>query len=303
MDRLTAMEAFVAVTEAGSFTRAALRMRLSTPMVTLHVQRLEEHLGVRLFNRSTRRVDLTEEGRQFLSYARATLDAYATAEMAMRPGGGIAGRVRVDAPASMGQAFIVPALAQFHRAYPGITLDLTLGDRGTFFRVDGFDLVIRTAETPPSGWKMFSLGTTRLICVASPEYIERHGAPSGPDDLAQHRCILYASVEAPGGNPMQLRQHGKVLRVRPPAAFTFNDGAAIQAAACAGLGIAQNLAMLAQDDLRAGRLVEILPDLAGPSLSIVVMGARERIALPHVEAVLSFLTEQIDWRLDHEDPA
>jgi len=298
MDRLTSMEAFVAVGEAGSFTRAAVRMRLSTPMVTLHVRRLEEHLGVRLFNRSTRRVDLTEEGRQFLSYARATLDAYATAEMALRPGAGIAGRVRLDVPASIGHSFIVPALGAFQRVNPRITLDLSLGDRGTFFRVDGFDLVIRTGEAPPSGWKTFLLGTTRLICVASPDYLERHGAPSGPDDLAEHRCILYASVEAPGGNPWQFGHQGKKIRVRPPAAFTFNDGAAILAAAREGLGIAQNLAMLAQEDLRAGRLVEILPDFIGSTLSVVLMGAPDRIALPHVQAALSFLTQRIDWNLD-----
>src|SRR6218665_4097403 len=140
LDRLTAMEAFVAVAEAGSFTRAASELRMSTPMVTLHVRRLEEHLCARLFNRSTRRGDLTVEGQHFLAYAHAALDAVATAERTLRPGGGIVGRVRLDAPASMGQAFIVPALADFQRTHPHITLDLTLGDRGTALRTDGFDI-------------------------------------------------------------------------------------------------------------------------------------------------------------------
>ena len=297
MDRLTAIEAFAAVAEAGSFTRAARMMRISTPMVTLHVQRLEEHLGVRLFNRSTRRVDLTEEGRQFLSYARATLDAYATAETALRPGAGIAGRVRLDAPASIGHTFIVPALAAFQRANPRITLDLSLGDRGTFFRVDGFDLVIRTGDAPPSGWKTFTLGETRLICLAAPEYLERHGTPASPDDLSHHRCIHYASVEAPGGNPWRLRRAGKTFTIRPPAAFTFNDGAAILAAAREGLGIAQNLAMLARGDLASGRLVEVLGDYTGATLSVMLMGAPDRIALPHVDAARAFLMEVVDWGL------
>lgn len=298
MDRLTAMEAFVAVAEAGSFTRAARHMRLSTSMVTLHVRRLEEHLGVRLFNRSTRRVDLTGEGRQFLSYARATLDAYGAAEMAVRPGAGIAGRVRLDAPASMGHAFIMPALPDFHRAYPQITLDLSLGDRGTFFRVDGFDLVLRAGEVPMTGWKTHSLGTTRLICVASPDYIERHGAPAMPDDLADHRCLLYASVEESGGNPWNFVYQGRKVRVRPPAAFTFNDGAAIMTAARAGLGIGQILEMLVHEDLRSGRLVEVLPTMARSALSVVLMGASDRIALPHVQAALAFLTDQIAWNLN-----
>lgn len=300
MDRLTAMEAFVAVAETGSFTRAALRMRISTPMMTLHIRRLEEHLAVRLFNRSTRRVDLTAEGRQFLSHARATLDAYATAERALRPGVGIAGRVRLDAPASMGQAFIMPALPDFHRAHPHITLDLTLGDRGTFFRVDGFDLVLRAGEVPVTGWHVRPLGTTRLICIASPDYIERHGAPTEPEGLSEHRCILYASVEAPGGNPWTLVNDGRKVRVRPPAAFTFNDGAAILSAARAGLGIAQTLEMLAREDIDAGRLVQILPDMSRFALSVVLMGAPDRVALPHVQAALTFLTEDIDWGTDQD---
>lgn len=298
MDRLTAMEAFVAVAEAGSFTRAAICMRISTPMISLHIQRLEEHLGVRLFNRSTRRVDLTEEGRQYLAHARATLDAYAAAETAMRPGSGVAGRVRLDAPASMGHAFIVPGLAEFHRLHPGIIMDLSLGDRGTFFRVDGFDLVLRTGEAQPSGWRAVTLGSTKLICVASPDYVERHGTPSGSDDLAAHRCILYASVELPGGSPWTLMDGKQKMRVRPPAAFTFNDGAAILAAARQGLGIAQTLDMLAQEDIRAGRLVPVLPDLCQSRLSIVLMGAPDRISLPHVQAALSFLTDRIGWKLD-----
>jgi len=300
MDRLTAMEAFVAVSETGSFTRAALRMRLSTPMVTLHVRRLEDHLGVTLFNRSTRRVDLTEEGRQFLSYARATLDAYATAEMVLRPGAGIAGRVRLDAPSSIGHSFIVPALGSFQRINPRIALDLSLGDRGTSFRVDGFDLVIRTGHVPPTGWKTFSLGTTRLICVASPDYLERYGTPLVPDDLNQHHCILYASVESPGGDPWRLRHRARNIGVRPPAVLTFNDGAAILSAAREGLGIAQNLAMLAQEDLRAGRLIEVLPDFIASALSVVIMGAPERVALPHVQAVLSFLERRVEWNLDKD---
>lgn len=298
MDRLAAMEAFVGVADAGSFTRAAATLRMSTPMVTLHVQRLEAHLGARLFNRSTRRVALTAEGRQFLAYARAALEAYATAESALRPGNGIAGRVRLDVPASMGHAFVVPALAAFQRAHPRIILDLTFGDRGTALRVDGFDIVIRTGDVPISGWDMVKLGATRMLCLASPGYIAQHGAPATPQEIEAHRCIAYASVEQPGGNPWTMYQDGRKIRLRPQTAFTFNDGAAILAAARQGLGIAQTLEMLARDDLEAGRLVPLLPDIAWPRLSVVLMGARDRLALPHVEATLRFLVDQVAWKLD-----
>lgn len=298
MDRLTAMEAFVAVAEAGSFTRAGRAMRFSTSMITLHVQRLEQHLAVRLFNRSTRRVDLTEEGRQFLSYARAALDAYSVAERAVLPGAGIAGRVRLDAPASMGHAFILPTLPEFHRAHPDITVDLSLGDRGTFFRVDGFDLVLRAGDAPLAGWQVHLLGTTQLICVASPAYVEQHGLPASPDDLEGHRGIVYASVEEQGGNAWVMTAQDRKIRIRPRAAFAFNDGAAILAAARAGLGVAQTLEMLAREDIRAGKLIQILPEFTQTRLSIVLMGAPDRMALPHVKATLDFLVENVNWSLD-----
>ncbi|GLS98626.1 LysR family transcriptional regulator [Sphingobium jiangsuense] len=298
MDRMTALEVFVAVAETGSFTRAAVRMRISTAMATLHIRRLEEHMGVGLFNRTTRRVDLTEDGRQFLDHARGVLDAFATAERAMRPGAGLSGRVRLDAPASMGHAFIVPALADFHRLHPNITLDLSLGDRGTFFRIDGFDIVLRAGEVPASGWRTIPLGMTRLIFLAAPAYIERHGLPADPDGLKHHRCILYASTETPGGNPWTLIHHGRRMKLRPPAAFTFNDGAAIMTATRAGLGIAQNLEMLARDDLQSGRLVQVMPEFGVAELAVVLMSAQERMALPHVRAVLDFLSSRIDWALD-----
>ena len=297
MDRLTAMEAFVAVAEMGSFTRAAARMRMSAAMMTLHIARLEERLGVRLFHRTTRRVDLTEDGRQLLDRARAALNAFNVAETAFRPGAGLTGRVRIDAPASVGQAFIVPAIKDFHRLHPNIVVDLSLGDRGTVFRADGFDILVRVGEAPLSGWVTVTLGETRLLWLASPDYLAQHEAPVEPEDLNDHRCIVYASIEAPGGIPWAFMRNGKRSRIRPPAAFSFNDGSAIMAASRAGLGIAQNLEMLAKDDLRSGALVPVLEAWTAPPQPVVLMSARDRYALPHVRAVMDFLAERIDWGL------
>ena len=291
------MEAFVAVAELGSFTRAAARIRMSAAMMTLHIARLEEKLGVRLFNRTTRRVDLTEDGRQLLDRARAAIQAFALAENALKPGGGMTGRVRIDAPASIGNGFIVPALEPFQRLYPDIVIDLSLGDRGTVFRADGFDILLRVGEAPLAGWITVPLGATRLICLAAPGYLEQHGTPATPEDLNDHRSILYASVEAPGGDPWSFAQNGKRLRMRPPAAFTFNDGAAIMAAARAGLGIAQNLEMLAQEELRSGQLRPVLESWTTQTAQVVLMSAKDRYALPHVRAAMDFLSGRIDWRL------
>ncbi|MBO9376224.1 LysR family transcriptional regulator [Sphingomonas histidinilytica] len=297
MDRLTAMEAFVAVAELGSFSRAAARMRMSAAMMTLHVARLEEHLGVRLFNRTTRRVDLTEDGRALLDHARAALHAYVQAENALKPGSGLTGRVSIDAPASIGHGFVVPALEHFHRLHPDIVVDLSLGDRGTVFRADGFDILLRVGEAPLAGWIAVPLGATRLTCLAAPDYLDRHGTPETPEDLNEHRCILYASVEGPGGNPWSFVRNGRRVRIRPPAAFTFNDGAAIMAMTAAGLGIAQNLEMLAHDALQSGTLRRVLEDWTTPTLPVVLMSAKDRYALPYVRAAMDFLAERIDWRL------
>lgn len=297
MDRLTGLEAFLAVTEAGSFTKAASRMGMSAAMMTLHVSRLEERVGARLFHRTTRRVDLTEDGRQMLDHARAAVEAYRAAEGALQRGRGLAGRVHLDLPASIGHAFVVPALSAFQAAFPDIVLDLTLGDRGTFFRLDGFDIVLRIGDVPPSGWESHTLGTTRLVRLASPDYARRHGLPAAPHDLVQHPCIVYASVEAPGGNPWEFVREEGTVRLRPPVAFSFNDGAAIMAAARAGLGIAQNLEMLARGDLAAGTLLSVLPEAPGEAMPVVLMGAQDRLALPRVRAVLEFLIDNIDWKL------
>ena len=300
MDRLTALEAFIAVAEENAFSRAATRMRISAAMMTLHISRLEERLGVRLFNRTTRRVDLTEDGRSLLAHARAVIEAYSATERALDPHRGLSGRVRLDVPAAVGHAFVVPALAAFHERYPNIVLDLTLGDRGTIFRLDGFDIILRIGDIPPAGWLSVTIGKTRLIRLASPDYASRHGLPASSEEIHRHRCIVYASVEAPGGNPWTFSVGGRTLRLHPPAAFSFNDGAAIMAAARAGLGIAQNLEMLACRDLDEGKLLAVLPELASTSKPVVLMGAEDRLALPYVHAVLEFLTEQIDWGLKPE---
>lgn len=298
MDRLTSLEAFVLIVETGTFTRAAARMQLSPAMVTAHIAKLEDRLGVRLLHRTTRRVDLTEEGRQFLDHARVVLDAMSTAENAVRPGSGrLVGRVHIDAPASVGHAYIVPALKALRRQHPDIVIDLSLGDRGTVFRVDGYDILLRVGEAPFTSWHSHPLGSTRLLCFASPDYLAAYGVPQSPEELNHHRCILYASGEAAGGSPWAFAQEGRQFRIRPPASFTFNDGAAITAAARAGLGIAQNMEMLARVPISQGQLALVLEAWTAAPVPVLLMCAKDRHRLPHVKAVMDYLAEQVDWGL------
>ena len=298
MDRLTSIEAFLAVVDTHSFTQAAARLRLSPAMISTHIARLEENVGARLFNRTTRRVDITEHGRQFLPHAREVMHAFASAENSFRAQAGLSGRVRLDAPASLGLAFVVPALKAFRQLHPNIIIDLSLGDRGTIFRADGFDILLRVGEAPVPGWVCEPLGSTRLVCVASPEYLASHDEPETPDDLNDHACILYASVEAPGGSPWLFSEAGKNVKVRPPVALTFNEGAAITRAAVDGLGPCQNLEMLIGEEVAQGTLVPILENYSGAPMPVVLMSANDRYALPYVRVVMDYLQNAIDWKLD-----
>ena len=298
MDRLTSLEAFVAVVDLGSFTKAATRLRLSPSMVTAHVSRLEERLGVKLLNRTTRRLDLTQQGRSFLDSARQILDSVAAAESAVRRGDNRpVGRVRIDAPALMGALYVAPALAQLKASFPDIVLDLTLGDRGTVFRTDGFDILIRVGEAAPSDHVTMRGGDTRFILVAAPDYLTRRGRPATPQDVLAHDCILYASLDAPGGNPWRFRAGDEMIRLHPPASLTCNDGGAIAEAAIEGIGLAQTLEMLVRRPLADGRLVQVLEHWAQASIPVVLTCAADRYRLPAVNAVMRFLAEEVPWGL------
>jgi DNA-binding transcriptional LysR family regulator len=298
MDRLKAIEAFVAVADLGSFRRAAARLRLSPAMATTHINRLEEELGVRLIARTTRRLDLTERGVAFLHDARHILDLVRAAETSVRSGAARpAGRVRIDAPASLGTLYLLPALTGLRAAYPEIVIDLTLGDRGTVYRADGFDLLVRVGEAPLSERVSLLLGETRFALVAAEDYLARRGCPETPEAVLDHDCILYSSVEAPGGGAWRFLKDGASRIVRPTATFTFNDGRAISDAAIAGLGIAQTLEMLVHAPLADRRLVPVLDDWCGATAPVVLTCTRDRHELPAVRAVMEHLAYAIDWRL------
>lgn len=298
MDRFTALEVFVAIVDLGSFTKAAKRLRLSTAMVTTHLNRLEERLDVRLVNRTTRRLDLTEQGRVFLEDARQILDALRAAETSVRSGERRpAGRVRIDAPASLGTLYLVPALAALKAAYPDIVVELTLGDRGTIFRADGFDILVRVGEAPTADHVTHTLGQTRFVLVAAPDYIARRGTPCEPQDVLHHDCILYASADSPGGDPWRFQKSAELVRVRPPASFTFNDGRAISDAAIAGNGLAQTLDILVRAPVADGRLTRLMDDWTRAAIPVVVTCSPDRYRLPAVKAVVDFIVREIDWGL------
>ena len=295
MDRLTGFEVFVAIVDSGSFSRAAERLALSPTMVSTHLARLEDRLGTRLINRTTRRFGLTPHGHMFLEQARAILEAVEQAESLVQMRDmGPSGHVALDAPGAIGLRFVVPALPQLRALHPRIALDLSVGDRSMMFRPEGFDMLIRIGVPAEGKGEVINLGHTRFVQVASPDYLARRGEPVTPDDLHDHDCVLYATVDRPVGQWRFVR--GKERRsLRPASVATFNHGDAIAAAAVAGVGIGQTLEMLVAPELASGRLKPVLTEWNRESVDVQLFIPQDRVKRQAVRAVAQFLRDQVDW--------
>ena len=286
---------FVAIVDSGSFVRAAERLALSPTMVSAHLARLEDRLGTRLIHRTTRRFALTPQGHLFLEEARAILEAVGQAESRVRRSdAGPMGRVALDAPGALGLRYIVPALRQLRALHPHIILDLSVGDRGTVFRPEGFDMLIRVGAPAEGKAEIINLARTRFVQVASPDYLARRGEPATPDDLHDHDCVLYATIERPVGQWRFVRA-GERRALRPASVATFNHGDAIAAAAVAGIGIAQTLEMLVLPELATGRLKRILTEWNSDEVDIQLVIPKDRSKRPAVRAFAEFLRTGIDW--------
>jgi len=296
MDRFAALEVFVAIVDNGGFSRAAGRLNMSPAMVSTHLARLEERLGAKLIERTTRRIDLTPQGRHFLEEARTILTTLAQAEAAARRGAqGPSGRVQIDAPGAIGLRFLVPALSRLRALHPEIVLDLSVGDRGTVFRTDGFDLLVRVGEPGEGRGHVVPLGETRFVQVASPDYLARRGTPRTPEALLEHDLVTYATAASPIGHRWRFWRDGEMHWLRPLGVAAFNHGDAIARAIEAGVGIGQTLEMLVVPEIAEGRLVPILTEWNRNHVPIQLVMAEDRAARPAVKAVADFLRDSVDW--------
>ncbi|MBR0794920.1 LysR family transcriptional regulator [Bradyrhizobium jicamae] len=272
------MEAFVAVAESASFTRAAQRLGTGKSNAGKAVQRLEAHLGTRLFQRTTRAVRLTEDGETYLKAARAALEGLSDAENALaarrtEP----AGRVRIDMPSAFGRLFL-PALEDVRRSHPKVTLDISLSDKHSDAIAEGWDLVIRIGQLPEQGEMMVrKLCTLRNGLYASPQYLERRGMPTSIEDLENRDAIVFRQA-AGTIRPWTLDDGSRQFDFLPPTfAVIVSDGQALVDATVEGFGIAQICNQSAQPHLRAQRLVRVLPeaDVEGFPVHALVPSGRD----------------------------
>jgi DNA-binding transcriptional LysR family regulator len=293
LDDLNDVATFVAVVDAGSFTRASERLKVSRPAVSKQVSRLEESLGVRLLNRTTRRLSLTEAGRIFHERASRGLADLAEARdevshLQERP----RGVLRLNLPMSFGILHIAPLLPEFLREYPELSVEMNLDDRQLDVIDEGFDASVRISELPDSSLVARRLAPCRHTIVAAPTYLERAGIPATPAELQDHEVLSYRLQQSalqwhflgPGGQHEEVTVRGRLQ---------VNNSLALREALLAGFGIARTPTFLVGNDLREGRLTAVLEDYRSLEVSIYVVYPQRRNLSPKVRAFADFLATRI----------
>ncbi|WDR89547.1 LysR family transcriptional regulator [Burkholderia ambifaria] len=292
MENLNGIAAFVRTAEALSFVAAGRALGISASAVGKTIARLEQSLGVRLFNRTTRRVTLTDEGRHFYERCQRILEDFRDAEAtvtasAQRP----RGKLRVSLPV-IGYRFLLPVLPEFRQRYPDVELDLDFNDRMVDVVEGGFDAVIRSGPLSDSSLMSRRLGPFAFVLCATPAYLARAGTPAAPHDLEAHDCVRYCfpttgklqdwALAARDGTPLKLR-----------TAMTCNNMEALRGAVMAGLGIGYMPDFLARDALDTGALVTVLDAyrIAPGQFSIVWPSSRQ--LSPKLRVFVDFLCERL----------
>jgi DNA-binding transcriptional LysR family regulator len=291
-DRFAEMEVFLKTAEAGSFAAAARWLGLSAQMVGKQVATIEERLGTRLINRSTRRQSLTEAGQIYLEGCRRTLAELASTEddvaaHAAEP----QGLLRVTAPVAFGTLRLVPEAAHFLAQHRHIRLQMELTDRRLNLIEEGFDVAIRIGSEPSSTLVTRGLAPYRLILCASPDYISRCGVPTNLNALERHECLDYSFATHPAPVVWTFRSGEAEITAEPASRLTVNDSRALVEAALAGFGIALVAEMLVGHHLAAGRLVQVLGEYGGPSRPMRLLFAARKAQPPKLRAF-------IDWAYD-----
>lgn len=279
MDKFQEMQSFVAVVNAGSFVKAADMLDTSKAAVSRHVAELEQRIGTRLLNRTTRKLSLTDDGRAFYERCVEILEAVSDAEADLNARSGEAsGRVRVTAPVTFGIRYLAPLWGKYLARHPKVTLDIALSDRTVDLVEEGYDLAIRIATTPHPTLIGRKLAVSRTVLCASPEYLEKHGEPRHPTELAAHDVISYSYWAL--GDEWPFEGPDGPLKVTVRSRLYANSGDTCRAAALEHQGIILQPEFVVWEDLRDGRLKELMPQYRSAELGIyVVYASRKQLPL------------------------
>lgn len=295
MDRLTTLELFTRIVDRGSFSAAAADMGVSRPVATAAIKGLEQRLGVRLLQRSTRHVSPTAEGEAYYRRCVALLGDLAEADRCA--GGVVGGLVKVDVPGNLARTMILPRLPDFLARYPGLTVHLGEGERFVDLLREGVDCVVRAGELADSDMAVRRLGVMQEITCASPAYLAEHGAPTRPDQLDGHVMIGFVSSRTGQPLPLEFADGGRTIEVILPARVLVSGADTSAVAARLGLGLVQSPRVRFADDLSAGRLVEILEQYRPAPTPISILYPSNRQLPPRVRVFIDWLVELLEPRL------
>ena len=274
MDKLKVFETFASVATRGSLSAAARAEGVSPAVVGRRLDALEEHLGVKLLVRTTRRVTLTHEGTAFLDDCQRLLADVAGAEASVAAGGVQAsGHLRVTAPAGFGRRHVAPLVPAFHAQHPRLRISLNLSDRVVDLAAEGYDCAVRVGDLPDSSLVSIRLADNRRQAVAAPAYLQRRGVPQHPRDLLQHDCLVLSS-DASQTRGWAFAEDGRVGYVRPSGPLDCSDGQVLHDWCLAGHGIAWRSTWEVEAAIAAGQLVPVLEAFAAPPNGIYAL-------LPH----------------------
>ena len=296
MDRFQELRVFIAVADCGGLAKAASVIHSSPPAVTRTLASLEERLGVRLFDRTTRSLRLTEPGTKFLDEARRILGELETAEQDMAGQSNVvSGNLTLTTSLTFGRAMLQPIVSDFIDTHPHITVSLLLFDRVVDLIDEGFDLAVRIANLPDSSLVSRHVGDVRRMLVASPGYLSKHGSPKTPEDLKTHTVIGQTGLMPNRG--LRYFKAGKPARMTLPIRFEINDALACITAAEQGKGITIALSYMVSDALRKGRLVPVLNKFRPPPVPVNLIYAQRRIVAPKLRAFIDFAAPRLSAAL------
>lgn len=290
MDRIGDIGLFLRVLDLGSISAAARSLDLSVAVASQRLQRLERELGVRLLHRTTRRLHATPEGVVLAEQGRALVDDLEALGTSLRQAGtGVSGTLRVTTSSSFGRLYISPLLPEFLALHPGLTLSVNLTDNVLDLVSAGFDLAIRIGVLDDSTLVARRLANNRRLLCAAPDYLRRRGTPRTPQDLARHDCLVLVGSQGRQDVWRLGDGAGGEIAVRVRGRIEANTGELLSDAALAGFGIALHSTWHVCADLRAGRLVQVLPDYPLADTGIYAVMPQRRLVPPRVRAFVDFL--------------
>lgn len=283
------IQVFIQIVERGTITAAAAHLQLAKSAVSRRLSELEERLGVELFHRSTRKLNLTESGRELYQRCLQIMDEIVEAESSIKEAHqDIRGKIKIAAPLSFGLMHLASAIIDFQKEHPAITFDIDFNDREVDLIQEGFDVAVRIAQLKDSSLIARKLAELSTVVCASPEYLSRHGKPSIPEDLKQHDCITYSYLTRPDQWDF-LDSDGKLISVNVKNIIRANNGEFMRDAASAGLGIIRQPTFIAFKDIDSGKLIPLLEDYTSTTVNAYAIYPPTRHLSQRVRQFIDFL--------------